>query len=143
MFADDQRGFTLIEVMVALTVAALALVAVMASISQMVDASIAMRDRTYASWVAQNKIAELRLANVQPEVSETSGEVTFADIGFAWTATVSETGVEALYRVDVEVGFAGSDDVIRTVTGFIGEPGIPGIGNSIWSVGGEAVGEEQ
>ena len=78
MFADDQRGFTLIEVMVALTVAALALVAVMASISQMVDASIAMRDRTYASWVAQNKIAELRLANVQPEVSETSGEVTFA-----------------------------------------------------------------
>ena len=51
------RGFTLIEVMVALVVAALALVAVMASISQMIDAGTAMRDRTYASWIAQNKIA--------------------------------------------------------------------------------------
>ena len=40
------RGFTLIEVMVALVVAALALVAVMASIGQMIDAGKSMRDRT-------------------------------------------------------------------------------------------------
>jgi general secretion pathway protein I len=141
--ADRERGFTLIEVMVALTVAVLALVAVMASISQMIDAGTAMRDRTYASWVAQNKIAELRLANVEPEVSETSGEVTFAGIEYGWTATVSETGVESLYRVDVEVGFAGTGDVLRTVTGFVGEPSIPGVANGVWSIGGGAVGEEQ
>ena len=141
--AERQRGFTLIEVMVALTVAVLALVAVMASISQMIDAGTAMRDRTYASWVAQNKIAELRLANVEPEVSDTSGEVTFAGIEYGWTAIVSETGVEALYRVDVEVGFAGSDDILRTVTGFIGEPSVPGAANGVWSIGGGAVGEEQ
>ena len=142
-YAERQRGFTLIEVMVALTVAVLALVAVMASISQMIDAGTAMRDRTYASWVAQNKIAELRLANVEPEVSDTSGEVTFAGIEYGWTAIVSETGVESLYRVDVEVGFAGSDDILRTVTGFIGEPSIPGAANGVWSIGGGAIGEEQ
>ena len=137
------RGFTLIEVMVALVVAALALVAVMASISQMIDAGTAMRDRTYAAWIAQNRIAEMRLANVEPEVSETSGEVEFAGLEWAWSANVSETGVEFLYRVDVEVSFAGRDDVIRTVTGFIGEPGIPGLSNQVWAQGGEAVGEDQ
>ena len=55
----------------------------------------------------------------------------------------SETGVEYLYRVDVAVGFAGSDDVIRTVTGFIGEPGIPGEANRAWSQAREVIGENQ
>lgn len=136
-------GFTLIEVMVALVIAALALVAVTASISQMVDAGMSMRDRTYASWIAQNKIAELRLANTEPDVSESSGEVEFAGIEWAWTATVSETGVEFLYRADVEISFAGSNDVIRTVTGFIGEPGLPGEANRSWALGGQAIGEDQ
>jgi len=137
------RGFTLIEVMVALVIAVLALVAVMASISQMVDAGTAMRDRTFAAWIAQNKITELRLANVEPEVSETNGEVEFAGLDWDWTATVSETGVQYLYRVDVDVSFAGRDEIIRSVTGFIGEPGIPGLSNVVWARGGEAVGEDQ
>ena len=84
--------------MVALVVASLALVAVMASISQMIDAGTAMRDRTYASWIAQNKIAELRLANTEPEVSTSNGEVEFAGLEWGWTATISETGVQYLYR---------------------------------------------
>ena len=137
------RGFTLIEVMVALVVAALALVAVMASISQMIDAGTAMRDRTYAAWIAQNKIAELRLANTEPEVSTSNGDVEFAGLEWAWTATISETGVQYLYRVDVGVSFAGSEDVVRTVTGFIGEPGIPGEANRAWSQGSQATGEDQ
>jgi general secretion pathway protein I len=136
-------GFTLLEVMVALVVVALALAAVMASISQMIDAGTAMRDRTYANWIAQNKITELRLQNVIPEVSQTSGEVDYAGLEWGWEATISETGVENLFRVDVDVSFAGSNDVIWRSTGFIGEPGIPGQSNRAWSVAGEAIGEQQ
>ena len=143
MLFRRSAGFTLIEVMVALVVATLALVAVMASISQMIDAGTAMRERTYASWIGQNKITEMRLANTEPDVSESSGEVEFAGLDWGWTATVSETGVEFLYRVDVAVGFAGRNDVVRTVTGFIGEPGVPGEANRVWSLGGQAVGEDQ
>lgn len=141
--SDAQLGFTLIEVMVALAIAALALGAVAAAISQMVDSATAMQQRTYASWIAQNQIAELRLANVVPEVSEDSDQVEFADQEWTWRSTVSETGVENLFRVDVDVSLAGSDDVIRTVTGFVGEPGIPGQSNLAWASGTLAVGEER
>lgn len=137
------RGFTLIEVMVALAIAALALAAVAASITQKVDAAIAMQDRMYASWIAQNLVAELRLTNQLPEVSETSGEVEYAGLEWAWQTVVSETGVENLYRVDVAISYAGSDDVIRNVTGFVGEPIVPGQSNRAWATAAEAVGEEQ
>lgn len=126
-------GFTLIEVMVALAIAALSLGAVAAAISQMVDSATAMEQRTYASWIAQNRIAEMRLANVEPEVDEDSDEVEFAGLRWTWRSTVSETGVEGLFRVDVDVSLADSDDVVRTVTGFIGEPVIPGQSNAAWT----------
>jgi len=63
------HGFTLIEVMVALAIVAFSLTTVAASMGQMIDTASAMRERTYASWIAQNKIAEMRLANVIPETT--------------------------------------------------------------------------
>ena len=129
------RGFTLVEVMVALAIIALALTAIAAKMSRMIDTSNSMRERTYASWIAQNKITELRLANVIPEVSTTSGDVEYADQTWRWRAVVSESGVENLFRVDVEVLYADGDAVIRKVTGFIGEPVIPGQSNRSWNRG--------
>ncbi len=129
--------------MVALAIAALGLAAVAASVSQMVDTGTAMQQRTYASWIAQNKIAELRLANVVPDVSETSGDTIYADREWTWRATISETGVENLFRVDVRVGLADGDENIRTVAGFIGEPGVPGQSNLVWVRNSLAVGESE
>jgi len=136
-------GFTLVEVAVALAVAALSLAAVTAAMSQMVDAASSMRERTYASWIAQNKIAELRLSNVVPDVSEDSGDVEFAGLEWTWRSTVSETGVENLYRVDVAVSVVDSGTVVRTVTGFIGEPGIPGQSNIAWTTNTPAAGDRR
>lgn len=133
MRLQRQTGFTLIEVMVALTIVALSLTAVTASMSQMIDASQAMRDRTYASWIAQNRIAEFRLASDTPDVGTSNGEVLYANAEWAWRAAISETGVDDLYRIDVAVSLAGSEEVIRTVTGFVGPPGAPGEANRAWS----------
>lgn len=126
------RGFTLIEVMVALTIVAFALTAVAASMSQMIDAANTMRDRTYASWIAQNKLAEMRLSGVFPDVSTTSGEVDYANTSWEWRAVVSETGIENFRRIDVSISHFGSDYEIRTVTGFIGEPIPTGLANQVW-----------
>ena len=126
------KGFTLLEVMVSLFIVALSLTAVTASMSQMIKASKSMRDRTYASWIAQNRITELRLAVVTPDVGSSSGEVEYANADWAWRTVVSETGVDDLYRVDASVSIAGSDSVIRTVTGFFGPAGAPGEANRAW-----------
>ena len=126
------RGFTLLEVMVALTIVALSLTAVTASLSQMIDAGEAMRNRTYASWIALNRITELRLAFTTPDVGVSNGEVQYANTDWSWRAAVSETGVDDLYRIDVTVSLAGYDDVIRTVTGFVGPPGAAGEANRVW-----------
>lgn len=108
--------------MVALTVVALSLTALAASMNQMIDAANTMRDRTYASWIAQNKITELRLANEVPEVSTTSGDLEYGNGTWEWRTVVSETGIEDFMRIDVSVSHYGEDYVLLTVTGFIGEP---------------------
>jgi general secretion pathway protein I len=100
--------------------------------NQMIDAAQTMRDRTYASWIAQNRIAELRLAAVTPNVGASNGEVEFANTDWAWRTVVSETGVDDLYRIDVSVSLAGSEDITRTVTGFVGPPGAAGEANRAW-----------
>ena len=116
------RGFTLLEVMVALTVVALSLTALAASMNLMIDAANTMRDRTYASWIGQNKITEMRLANEIPEVSTTSGDLEYGNGTWEWRTVVSETGIEDFMRIDVSVSQYGEDYVLLTVTGFIGEP---------------------
>lgn len=131
----SERGFTLIEVMVALTIVALSLTAIAATMNQMIDAANTMRDRTYASWIAQNKITEMRLSGAIPEVSTTDGELEYARTDWEWTAVVSESGVENLMRVDVSVSHRGSDYIVRTVTGFVGEPVPPGVANQLWQSG--------
>ena len=129
--------------MVALVIVSLALAGVAASLGQMIDTANTMRDRTFASWIAQNQIAEMRLAGVIPEVGESSDEVDYANTTWLWTANVSETGVENLLKVEVSVSYAGSDDRIRQVTGFIGEPVAPGQSNLAWNAGQPDRGQEQ
>jgi general secretion pathway protein I len=130
------RGFTLVEVMVALVIVALALTGMSVTMGGMLNNATTLRERTFASWIAQNKIVEYRLANEIPETGTTSGEVDFGNARWEWEADVQETGVENLLRIDVSVGFAGSNQVVRVVTGFIGEPILPGQSNRAWSTGG-------
>lgn len=128
-------GFTLVEVMVALVVVALALTGMSVTMGGMLNNATTLRERTYASWIAQNKIVEYRLANEIPETGTSSGEIEYANALWEWEADVQETGVENLLRIDVSVGFSGSNEFVRVVTGFIGEPIVPGQSNRAWSSG--------
>ena len=134
MIRRANQGFTLVEVMVALAIVALALTAVTASIGQMIDSGNTMRERTYANWIALNRIAEMRLAADTPSLGRSTGTVEYARAEWEWRAVVSETGVEDLYRIDVSVSLAGEEYDLRTVTGFVGPAtGNTLLSNSLWN----------
>ena len=128
------RGFTLLEVLVSLAIVALAISAALASVSQQVRAATLIQERTYAGWIAQNKLTEIRLGGESLEVRETTEEVRFAELDWDLEINIAESGVENLYRVDISVAYAGDENVVGRLIGLVGEPGIPGQANSAWTV---------
>lgn len=62
-----ERGFTLIEVLVALAIIAVAMAAAVRVAGLMTQSNALLRDRSIALLAAQSRIAELRLENRLPE----------------------------------------------------------------------------
>lgn len=130
-----ERGFTLVEVLVALAIAALGLAAVLTMGAQSIDTSFNLRERTFALYVGLNEITELRLGGEFPDVGRSNGETEMAGRVWRWESVISETGVENLRRVDIAVSLASRpDEVVRSVSGFVGEPPVPGVANAAWAV---------
>jgi general secretion pathway protein I len=99
----NQKGFTLVEVLVALVIAAIALAAVARSGIQSTQSAIALRDRQLALWVAQNELAEIRLEHIWPALDTTNGTTTLADREWQWVRTVKTTPEPWLRRVKLVV----------------------------------------
>jgi general secretion pathway protein I len=116
-----RRGFTLIEVLVALAVAAIGLAAVLAIVTNTANAAAGVRERTFAAWIAANRIAETRLSNSFPSVDRTSGNVEFAGARWVWEQTVTQTEIPGMRRLDVRVRLAdGPEDAfLANVAGFV------------------------
>ncbi|WP_343549670.1 type II secretion system minor pseudopilin GspI [Ralstonia sp.] len=64
--ARGSEGFTLLEVLVALVIVAVALGACLRATGMLADSSAGMRERTLAQWSATNHLARMRLTGVLP-----------------------------------------------------------------------------
>ena len=117
------RGFTLLEVLVALVIVGLGLVAVFSQLNQTLITVTLMRERTLAHWVAMDRIAELRLAGELPDVGESSDDIEMAGVEWTYVLKFSDVGIENFRRVDVTVSFADDPDrIVTELSGFLGEP---------------------
>jgi general secretion pathway protein I len=122
MRSPDSRGFTLIEVVVALAILGIGMLAVFKTIGDTVNNVEVLRDRSFAQWIADNRITEVRLTGEMPSVEDTAGEVEFAGRQWHWVSTVSQTQVRGLRRIDVSVrrDEDPDDSSIVTLSGFVG-----------------------
>ena len=114
-------GFTLLEVLIALVVLAIALAAAITATSRYVDNSAYLRNRSLAHWVAMNRITEAYLETEWPGVGKKRGDESMGGNEWSWTREVLTTADDDVRRVEVEVRVsAGDDHPVATLIGFIG-----------------------
>jgi general secretion pathway protein I len=116
-----RRGFTLIEVLVALTVLAVALAAGMRALAQSADGATTLKLRTIALWVAQNRLAEAELERPWPPPGTQAGTALESGIAFAWRADVASTPNPAFRRIEIVVAQAAVPDyALARLVGYLG-----------------------
>ncbi len=113
-----KRGFTLLEVMVALAVVALGLSAAFTAMGQSSRSAEQLRVRTLAQWAAADALTALRLANEAPRREllrreEISGRMWWVEY------RVQATDAEVLLDVEVAVGMERNAPSLATARGMV------------------------
>ena len=97
----NQRGFTLLEIVVALTIAALALPVLLRAFSEGTKKQSLIENRTTALYLLKLRMSEMEMLG-ELEAGSEEGEFG-TDSRFQWTSDVAESDVEGLYEVTVAV----------------------------------------
>jgi len=142
---SHNNGFTLVEVMVALAIVAMALPAMIILVMTQIDGAAHIRNKTYAMWIAENELTRLNLLNNKVRFpnfklsGKDSGKTEMMGLQWQWqfeTAKAEEIPVEGVLKLDIEVaviglaaegaGFKGvSDsekrDPLARLTGYVSE----------------------
>lgn len=115
-----KNGFTLLEILVALTILAVALAAAMRVAGSSTNIVMEQKQRTLALWVAQNRLAEYRARGDWPDMGSREGEAEQAGIKMRWQETVSGTPRGDFRRIEVRVfGVERKDYVLAELAGFL------------------------
>ncbi len=117
-------GFTLLEVMVALAVLAISLGALTKGVSVYLDNAAYLQDRTFATWVAENRATELQILQSWPKPDTTKGTSQMAGREWYWVQTV--TTIEdrpEIRQVRIEVMREPDDKhPLATLIALLGQP---------------------
>ena len=123
MKRSRSSGFTLIEILVALAVLAIALTAAAHSVGSAVDTTVALRERMLARWVAEDKLADLELRSVWPALDTTEGDAEMGGRKFHWVQEAGVTPYERMRRVELSVMPAGGKVALVRLTAFVEQTG--------------------
>ena len=117
------RGFTLVEVLVALTIVAVALMASLRAVGAMSSGAYDLRQRTLAQWSAENRLAQIRVQAEWPAVGKRSYDCSQAEVAMTCVEEVFATPNAAFRRVEVSVfPVQGAQVRLSRLVGFATDP---------------------
>lgn len=131
---DKKRGFTLLEVLVALAVFSVAAISLMKVSESQLRLSQRLEEKTFAHWIALNMITEMQSSQDWPSIGEQTGKVSMAGREWKMVVKTQATPVNRVRRIEISVGLAPkdfTDDIenLTLLTGFIEQPSGVGSGS--------------
>jgi general secretion pathway protein I len=113
-----QRGFTLLEVLIALAIVALSVGALLGTVTSSASSIAYLKDKTLAEWVALNRLTEIRIAKIMPDPGKRTGSAEMAGMRWQWEEEVGELPIKGMFRIDVRARPTGEAvDDSRTSSG--------------------------
>ncbi len=120
---NEKRGFTLLEVLVALAILAVGLSAVIKTTTANAENTRYLRDKTLAHWVAMNVLTEVQVRGEWPAVGKKDDTAMMADREWFWVMKTSKTVDKELRRLDIQVFYQRKvEEPIAVLVGFVGMP---------------------
>jgi len=96
-------GFTLVEVLVALTIVSVALMAALRAVGSLTEGSYELRARTLAQWSAENRLAQIRIQSEYPNVGRNRYDCSQAGVELDCQQDVFATPNSSFRRVELSV----------------------------------------
>lgn len=96
-------GFTLVEVLVAMTIAAVALMAAIRATTSLALDGAELRARTFAQWSAENRLAQIRVAREWPNLGRRQFDCSQGGIALLCREDVFQTPNPLFRRVEISV----------------------------------------
>lgn len=118
--ARGSRGFTMIEVLVALTIIAVALAASLRAVGSLANSEADLHKRLLAGWSADNALVQLRLAHAWPDVGVQQFDCSQGNVQLLCTERVSSTPNPVFRRVEVSVTTPGRDGSLAQLVTVLG-----------------------
>lgn len=115
---SPDRGFTLIEMLVALAVFSLAVLALLNLSGENARTAAVVQDQVLAGVVADNRAVEAMLLPLPDLASAAEGLEQAGGMDWRWRRTLSDTSDPGIVRVDVEVGHRDTPQVVARLTVF-------------------------
>ena len=101
---SNQSGFTLIEVLLALAVIAIALTALLKATAQNIGNTHRIKEKSIGHWVAMQGVSMIQLNLVQVNTSQESTQVTtMLGQQWYWRAQISATPIKAIQQITILV----------------------------------------
>jgi general secretion pathway protein I len=111
-----ERGFTLLEVLIALAIVAVSVGALLGTITSSASNIIYLKDKTLAEWVALNRLTEVRISTQMPGKGRRTGNAEMGGMRWQWEEEVTELPVKGMFRIDIRARQTGETvDEKRTV----------------------------